>query len=292
MTSSLSIITARDDDKFSFYQYDPSVAAAAIFAVLFFITTAYHCWQAWTKRTYYFIPLLIGGHFEWTGYVFRIISHYNITSTSIFIIQTLLLLLPPSLFAASIYMVLGRIILFTNGESMAPIRANWLTKIFVIGDVFSFLVQAGGGSMMAKASSQNLGKTLVIAGLVLQILFFGLFVGTSILFHRRLALSPTTASLRSPWQKYLWALYAASLLIFIRSIFRIFEFAGGHDGTLMSSEVYIYVFDAVLMVGVMVVFNVVHPGEIIGRRGDLKGAVPLAVGLESGNESFVGGGRR
>ena len=81
---------------------------------------------------------------EWTGYVFRIISSYNLTSTSIFIIQTLLLLLPPSLFAASIYMVLGRIILFTNGESMAPIHANWLTKIFVIGDVFSFLVQAGG----------------------------------------------------------------------------------------------------------------------------------------------------
>merc|ERR1711900_16754 len=131
MTSS-SILTARDDDGFSFYQYDPSVAAAAIFAVLFLITTAYHCWQAWTKRTLYFIPLLIGGHFEWTGYVFRIISSYNLTSTSIFIIQTLLLLLPPSLFAASIYMVLGRIILFTNGESMAPIRANWLTKIFVI----------------------------------------------------------------------------------------------------------------------------------------------------------------
>ncbi|KAG4420412.1 hypothetical protein IFR04_006428 [Cadophora malorum] len=292
MTSS-SILTARDDDGFSFYQYDPSVAAAAIFAVLFLVTTAYHCWQAWTKRTLYFIPLLIGGHFEWTGYIFRIISSYNLTSTSIFIIQTLLLLLPPSLFAASIYMVLGRIILFTNGESMAPIRANWLTKIFVIGDVFSFLVQAGGGSMMASADSQNLGKTLVIAGLVLQILFFGLFVGTSILFHRRLALSPTSASLRAPWQKYLWALYAASLLIFIRSIFRIFEFAGGHDGTLMSSEVYIYVFDAVLMLGVMVVFNVVHPGEIIGRRkGDLKGAVPLNGGLENGSESFIAGGER
>jgi len=147
--------------------------------------------------------------------------------------------------------------------------------------------------MMASADSQNLGKTLVIAGLVLQILFFGLFVGTSILFHRRLALSPTSASLRAPWQKYLWALYAASLLIFIRSIFRIFEFAGGHDGTLMSSEVYIYVFDAVLMLGVMVVFNVVHPGEIIGRRkGDLKGAVPLNGGLENGSESFIAGGER
>ncbi|KAH7346830.1 RTA1 like protein-domain-containing protein [Rhexocercosporidium sp. MPI-PUGE-AT-0058] len=272
-------------------RYDPSVPAAAIFAALFLGTTVFHCWQAFKKRTFYFIPLIIGGHFEWIGYICRIISHYNLTSMSIFIMQTLLLLLPPSLFAASIYMVLGRLILFTNGENAAPIRANWLTKIFVIGDIFSFLVQAGGGSMMAKASSQNLGKNLVIIGLILQILFFGLFIITSVIFHRRMVRSPTSSSLRAPWQKYLYALYGASLLILVRSLFRIFEFAGGHNGKLMSSEVYIYVFDAVLMWGVMVVFNGVHPGEIIGRRGDLKGAVPLG-GLESGSESYLSGDRR
>ncbi|KAH6716517.1 RTA1 like protein-domain-containing protein [Leptodontidium sp. MPI-SDFR-AT-0119] len=283
--------TGAPTDDFAFYQYDPSVPGAAIFAILFLGTTAYHCWQAFQKRTFYFIPLIIGGHFEWIGYVCRILSHYNMDSMAIFIMQTLLLLLPPSLFAASIYMVLGRLILYTNGESMAPIRANWLTKIFVIGDVFSFLVQAGGGSMMANASSQNLGKNLVILGLVLQILFFGLFVITSVIFHRRMIASPTQSSLRAPWQKYLYALYGASLLILIRSLFRIFEFAGGHDGTLMSSEVYIYIFDAVLMWGVMVAFNVVHPGEIIGRRGDLKGAVPLG-GLESGSDSFLASERR
>ncbi len=103
-----------------------------------------HCFQAGKKRTLYFIPLIIGGFFEWIGYIGRILSHYNMDSMGIFIMQTLLLLLPPSLFAASIYMVLGRLILYTNGESMAPIRATWLTKIFVGGDVLSFLVQAGG----------------------------------------------------------------------------------------------------------------------------------------------------
>lgn len=83
---------------------------------------------------------------EWIGYIFRILAHYNMHSMAINIVQTLLLLLPPSLFAASIYMVLGRLILYANGESMAPIRANWLTKIFVIGDVFTFFVQAVGKS--------------------------------------------------------------------------------------------------------------------------------------------------
>ena len=41
-------------------------------------------------------------------------------------------------------MVLGRLIRFTEGENLAPIKARWLTKIFVCGDVLSFLVQSGG----------------------------------------------------------------------------------------------------------------------------------------------------
>jgi len=61
--------------------------------------------------------------------------------------QTILLLVAPALFAASIYMILGRLIIFTDGESMAPIRARWLTKIFVGGDLVSFLTQAGGNSL-------------------------------------------------------------------------------------------------------------------------------------------------
>lgn len=61
-----------------------------------------------------------------------------------YIMQTLLLLVSPALFAASIYMILGRIILVTNGESYSPINRVWLTKLFVLGDVFSFLLQAAG----------------------------------------------------------------------------------------------------------------------------------------------------
>ena len=60
--------------------------------------------------------------------------------------QTLLLLVSPALFAASIYMILGRIVLVTNGEKFSLIRRVWLTKLFVLGDVLSFVLQGAGES--------------------------------------------------------------------------------------------------------------------------------------------------
>lgn len=46
--------------------------------------------------------------------------------------------------AASIYMILGRIIMLTDGESHALIKRRFLTKVFVSGDVLSLLMQSSG----------------------------------------------------------------------------------------------------------------------------------------------------
>ena len=46
--------------------------------------------------------------------------------------------------AASIYMILGRIILLTDGEIHAMLKRRWLTKTFVFGDVLSLFLQAAG----------------------------------------------------------------------------------------------------------------------------------------------------
>jgi hypothetical protein len=119
---------------------------------------------------------------------------------------------------------------------------------------------------MDKANTMATGKRLVVIGLFLQIVFFGVFVITGGIFHHRIVQSPTPASTVNSWQKYMFTLYTASVLILIRSIFRVFEFSGGNDGVLMRSEVFLYIFDSVLMLGVMVSFNVVHPGSIIGRK--------------------------
>lgn len=58
--------------------------------------------------------------------------------------QSLLLLLGPTLVAASIYMMLGRLIALLQADKLSLIRSNWLTKVFVVGDMLSFFAQSGG----------------------------------------------------------------------------------------------------------------------------------------------------
>lgn len=110
------------------------------------MSTALHFYQLIRTRTWYFIPLLIGGCFEWIGYIGRVLSCSQSPNWTLgpYIIQALLLLIAPALFAASIYMELGYIILLVDGEKHSLVRKRWLTKIFVAGDIFAFTVQASG----------------------------------------------------------------------------------------------------------------------------------------------------
>lgn len=61
-----------------------------------------------------------------------------------FITQTVLILLAPALYAASIYMLLGRIIRLLDAASYSLVPPKWLTKVFVAGDVVSFVLQGIG----------------------------------------------------------------------------------------------------------------------------------------------------
>ncbi|RYC77584.1 hypothetical protein BFJ63_vAg19542 [Fusarium oxysporum f. sp. narcissi] len=154
---------------------------------------------------------------------------------------------------------------------MIPHR--WLTKIFVIGDVLSFLFQGGGGGYQSSGSLEALdnGAKVIIVGLFIQLIFFGLFIVIAVAFNRSVNMSPTGRSHVVPWKKHMYVLYVGSLLIMIRSVFRAVEYLQGFDGYLLKHEIYLYIFDAVLMLLVMVIFSWYHPAEIsaiISQRGN------------------------
>jgi hypothetical protein len=188
-------------------------------------------------------------------------------------VQSVFLLVAPALFAASIYMELGRIVESCDGDKHLFVRRRWMTSIFVFGDVISFLMQGSGGGLMGSknTSSRTLGERIIVIGLFVQIVFFGFFVLTAALFHIRLnrsqakGASPSSSPTRTannPWRKHMIALYITSVLILVRSIFRVVEFLQGFDGYLMRYEIYLYIFDSVLMLGVMVVMNWFHPSQV------------------------------
>ncbi|KAK0617605.1 RTA1 like protein-domain-containing protein [Immersiella caudata] len=264
--------------QFKFYHYEPNVGANALFVVLFAITSIGHSYFLARKRTWYFIPFVIGCLFETIGYIGRILSANEAPSYTLspYIMQTLLILLAPALFAASIYMVLGRLIRMLQAEEYSLVRINWLTKVFVLGDVLSFLAQSAGGGLLAKAESkadQDIGNSVVLAGLGIQVVFFGLFIITTIVFHVRIAKRPTahSYSVAVPWRMLILVLYFSSTLIMIRSIFRMAEFGMGQGSIFPKYEGYLFGLDAALMFLTCASFLWYHPGRVLIGYKSIRG---------------------
>lgn len=204
------------------------------------------------------------------GYAGRIWSHYDTYSLGGFIIQAILILVAPALYAASIYMILGRLIRTVKGEHLSLIPVQWVTRLFVTGDVIAFSLQAGGGGIQAAGTLEmyEIGEKIIIAGLFVQIFIFGFFVVTSVLFHIRLLKSPNSIAFAGdiPWRSYLNVLYITSAIILVRSIFRVVEYLQGNAGYLISHEIFLYMFDALLMALTMGIFVVWYVDHLDGTR--------------------------
>lgn len=210
------------------------------------------------------------------GYIGRCIAHNNTVAMGPYIVANMFILLSPTLFAATIYMTLGRVIRRVRGEHLSPIRVSRLTKTFVWFDVLSFVVQ-GNSSSLSVMGYPQWGKVCVIVGLAIQLISFSLFWVTAIMFAKRLRRTPTPECLKPsiPWQRLMRMLYAVSALILVRSVFRIIEYVMDNDGYPLMHEWTLYVFDSLPMVAVMVIFCVWYPDQV-SLDADFDGNIPLA----------------
>ncbi|KAH7077656.1 RTA-like protein [Paraphoma chrysanthemicola] len=178
----------------------------------------------------------------------------------------MLILASAPLLAATIYMTLGRLIRSLHAEEHAVMSTRWTTKIYVLIDIGSFICQMAGSAMQSSGDPAGIktGVNVVVAGLGVQLAAFAFFVAMTAVFHRRLNREPTTVSLNggSTWRRYVWVLYTVSLLVIVRSVFRLIEFLEGPEGKLYKTEAYLYAFDAALMFLVVVIMAIGHPGML------------------------------
>ncbi len=119
--------------------------------------------------------------------------------------------------------------------------------------------------MMAQASMADLGQKIMLIGLFVQLAFFGFFLVISIVFWKRTRSSPARYTLRygkHSWYSLLMLLLTAAAVIILRCVYRIIEFGQGNTGYLATHEVFLYLFDAVPMLGVQIMFHVIHAGDV------------------------------
>ncbi|KAJ7505671.1 RTA1 like protein-domain-containing protein [Mycena galericulata] len=260
----------------------PAVAPAIVGLALYALSGIVHWIQFFRIGKPFMLSLPIGMTTMAIGFAVRILVHHSPTSLGLNIVTTLLILLSPCLFLALDYVVLGRLAgLFgpevSKGSMLiAPTR---VAIIFVSSDVCTFLVQAIGGSMTTsnKISTINLGNTIVIVGLGIQLASFGLFTILMIVFGLRVrtrfphvwratgnkdfALFGKGPS--ADWHILYYTLCLSCISILIRSIFRMAEFIQGHKGYISTHEVFFYCFDALPLWIAMTLYCSVWPPRFL-----------------------------
>jgi hypothetical protein len=264
------------------WSYIPSLPLSVTFTILFALLTIAHTYKMLRTRLWICVPFVIGGlcnttpfsHLPITqlttqrgepiGYACRAIATYYTGSLIPFILQGIFLLLPPVLFAASLYMVYARVVRAVHGEKYSPISLRWCTRLFVLGDWFCLNVQSSGAGLLANPKHTHIGDGIIVAGLGIQCVIFVGFMWCCICFHVRFRTSGEGKT-DVPWESMLWMLYTTSTLILVRNGFRLVEYVMGKDTYLFEHEWPIYVFDGALMLIVMVVFLVWYPSQLQER---------------------------
>lgn len=215
----------------------------------------------------FFIPFLLGAIFQVVGYAFRIVYAEG-DALMPYIIQSLFILIAPIFYAASIYGLLEKLIIYVKAESTIPLRPTLITKLFLIGDILAFIMQSTGGGMQAMAansgdlSMSQTGADVVVIGLSIQFVFFFFFIVLTILFDVRTR-SKKQKFTQGNWRLLLRVLEVSIILLLIRSVYRFIEYTEGYGGFLMQHELYFLIFDGVMMLLTQLLYNLVYPAKTL-----------------------------
>ncbi|KAI5776336.1 RTA1 like protein-domain-containing protein [Geopyxis carbonaria] len=279
-----------------YYAYEPSYPTAIVGAVLFSLTGAFSIFQYFFFRSWYFWCIVLASLMEMIGFIARAPSANNPTSRPLYITQFCLIILAPAVLAAGLYMTFGRIISATSAPP--PVRQLWVparfvTPIFVAFDVVSFTIQLIGAAMLSSADATDFAKIdrggdIIKIGLAVQLVGFGFFTVVGLrwaVLMKGESGGEEVKAAAGGRRRLAWAVNGGCLLVLVRSVYRMAEFAGGRESYLKTTEVWFWVLDAMMLFFVFVLFNVFHPATYIDNIGFRNNATKTRQGgaIELGN---------
>jgi hypothetical protein len=271
------------------YIYDPSVPLAITGTVLIILITAFSIYQYTRHRSWFFWAAIIAMLMLILGHICRLISALDEQQDLPFLISWLMILLAPSFLAASCYTAFSRVVWFSCPPDALNFKTlwcfpRWITPTFVSFDLFSFVIQLIGASQIGRQYDHDdnrdrtiesseikalPGRVILILGLVLQMLCFVTF---SVISCRYFYISRHWRALdlgdMKLWRKLSYTINLSSIIIALRAIYRTMEIPHDQDyglKYLTRHEWCFWVFDAVPILLVLMVFAVWHPGRYLPR---------------------------
>ncbi|CAO3595462.1 unnamed protein product [Absidia cylindrospora] len=289
-----------------FFHYQPVNGAPEAFAIVFGLFTILFIHRIIMTKSAKWLYILPGTALaELIGYAFRTACVYN-TTLGNYIGMNLLLLITPNALALINYKSLGVIVSIntpsphyqhdTNnplygrhvdeengkvatitGTTRFWLRPKFVTWFFFWSDFSAFFLQASGGGMQATASMQKYGQAITLVGLSLQLFFFACFAAIAVHVYRnprydyQITDTRTMQTVANPKKKVMVALFATIILLYIRSIYRVAEYASGYDGAIAKAEWAFYVFDGAIIAACFILYYIRFIGRYLpGNNSSLR----------------------
>ncbi|EPQ25750.1 uncharacterized protein PFL1_06617 [Pseudozyma flocculosa PF-1] len=279
--------------------YKPNKIANMVAGIVYALLGFAFVWRwATTMRARWSLWLPIGCFASAAGFFMRTQVDPCDFNIPIYAVSQMLVLVSPCAFIAFNYMLYKRIVLAADPECaaaavsttkkggntikkkhvksrfsfMPPLIAG---RLFVCSDLITFLIQSYGGGMTAQEKTVDIGNKLFLIGVTCQACVYGLYIlAFTVLAYRlnKYRVSDLATGEKIQWRTSLRSLivltYISSVFVMIRSVFRVVEFVQGHQGELVTHEVYLFVLDVLPLVIAVFVWLCIWPIHNINHLAD------------------------
>ncbi|KAJ5834988.1 RTA-like protein [Penicillium robsamsonii] len=255
-------------------------SAAIAFAILFAISGGIHGYQCFKYKSWKVTGLLPWSALLFTaGFIIRTIGAFGQWGNlGVYIASTVLLLAGPPVYEVANFFILGRILYYIPYHS--PIHPGRVFTTFIVFGMAIEIITANGAARVASAdssvSSQNTGKALLKAALIMQIALMAGFMTLAGRFHFNCARGGV---LNHKIKHALLALYCSCTLITIRTIYRTVEYFTAASlnaytdleniSPLLKQEWFFWFFEVVFMYSNTTLMNVFHPMHRLPRSNKI-----------------------
>lgn len=155
------------------YKVDRSPAwmGFVVFLLLAFVHTPLT--YMYSRKAKYMYLITLTALMESFGYLTRILT-LDEKTLDLIMVTNLLLVVPPIIFAVVNYKIIGKLLSAVN-KNVWCVKAAFITRLFLLGDIICFIVQSAGASLLfvEDVKIQKNGGIIILLGLALQ---FGLFL--------------------------------------------------------------------------------------------------------------------
>jgi hypothetical protein len=198
------------------------------------------------------------------GFAFREYGAFHFGNIDILIVNTVLIMSGPPVYALINYMVLSRVLYYV--PYLSPLHPGRVFTTFLAADAVCEVLMVNGAQRLVNTRltdhERKIGDNLVKAALILQAVLFMCFLLIGGIFHHR---ANKAGVLKKNLRQVLIVMYISSLIITARCAYRIAEYFLGYSGQIFRHEAYFWVFEASIMFVNTAMLNVFHPGKQLPR---------------------------